>query len=649
MVQGYYGLDEASERLGLSPDKLSQMAQRREIRAFADRGTWKFRTQDVDEMARRLGKGSSPELQLGEAPVKPTSKLGKPLSKLGKPVDPGSDQVDIGKEVIVDSPSGRHKVAGGRKSGHTPTPQPGSDSDVKLVFESSDTDFQLNVDSAVNLGERPSSSKPSSARRKSGLKADSKTPVKSTGPGSDSDVRLVLDATEADFRLVSDSDVTVDEPAPTAKPSSKKKLTDPPSSRTHKKTGLSSGQRADAGVRLVPFDDSGEGSVIMDQPPKSGSDSDIRIELDPGPPASSSGEIPGTGSSTMEIDLDEELQKAEEAAKGKKAKSKVKPKTKTHPDMPARSPFELSGDGSKKVAGQKPPSSDFELTPSDTLQLTPDSDEISLGEVGQGPGTSGINLNRPKDSGINLEKNSGTGTEQIEFELSLDGESAGSGPATPRPQAASPEIDSDSDFELTLDEGGELASADVSPVDDSSSVEGASGDADSEKDIFETDFEMPALDEESSSEAMPLDESDTDLESSDFDLSLNEEDSSSQVVSLEEGQEVDEGAATVAAGQAEGLEGDGEEIDELLGEEKPQEDEEEEAAGSRRPVVTAAPASWGVVPALLLFPCVIIMFLLGLMSFELLHGMWGYKQSYKPTGFVVKAISELIHDKLPDE
>src|SRR5262249_6643137 len=67
MVQGYYTLEEAARVLGMIPDKLSQMAQRREIRAFADRGTWRFRTQDVEEMARRLGRGSSPELQLGEA------------------------------------------------------------------------------------------------------------------------------------------------------------------------------------------------------------------------------------------------------------------------------------------------------------------------------------------------------------------------------------------------------------------------------------------------------------------------------------------------------------------------------------------------------------------------------------------------------
>src|SRR5437763_5468585 len=73
MVQGFYSLDEAARYLGMPPENLSQMAQRREIRAFADRGTWRFRTQDVEELARRLGRGSSPELQLGEAQAPKTT------------------------------------------------------------------------------------------------------------------------------------------------------------------------------------------------------------------------------------------------------------------------------------------------------------------------------------------------------------------------------------------------------------------------------------------------------------------------------------------------------------------------------------------------------------------------------------------------
>ena len=68
MVQGYYTLDEAARILGMTGEELSQMAQHREVRAFADRGTWRFRTQDIEELARRRGQGSNPDLPLGEAP-----------------------------------------------------------------------------------------------------------------------------------------------------------------------------------------------------------------------------------------------------------------------------------------------------------------------------------------------------------------------------------------------------------------------------------------------------------------------------------------------------------------------------------------------------------------------------------------------------
>ena len=56
MVQGYYTIEEAAEILGMAADKLNQMAQRREIRAFADRGTWRVAgSTDVDWEATAIG------------------------------------------------------------------------------------------------------------------------------------------------------------------------------------------------------------------------------------------------------------------------------------------------------------------------------------------------------------------------------------------------------------------------------------------------------------------------------------------------------------------------------------------------------------------------------------------------------------------
>jgi len=96
-------------------------------------------------------------------------------------------------------------------------------------------------------------------------------------------------------------------------------------------------------------------------------------------------------------------------------------------------------------------------------------------------------------------------------------------------------------------------------------------------------------------------------------------------------------------------------VDELLGEDLPDELEEKEEAAEPRArraavaAVAAAPANWGVLPAILMVPCVLVMFVLAMMSFELLHGMWGYKQPYKPTGFIVEPLCDLFGQPLPEK
>src|ERR1700731_1933917 len=67
MAQGYYTLEEAAQILGMTADNLKQIARKGEIRSFQDRGTWRFRVQDIQEMARQRGLGSDTDLVLGEA------------------------------------------------------------------------------------------------------------------------------------------------------------------------------------------------------------------------------------------------------------------------------------------------------------------------------------------------------------------------------------------------------------------------------------------------------------------------------------------------------------------------------------------------------------------------------------------------------
>jgi hypothetical protein len=64
----YYKLEEAARMLGITPDELKRMAQRQEIRYFSDKGNMQFRAQEIEELARRRGRGSDPELQATDKP-----------------------------------------------------------------------------------------------------------------------------------------------------------------------------------------------------------------------------------------------------------------------------------------------------------------------------------------------------------------------------------------------------------------------------------------------------------------------------------------------------------------------------------------------------------------------------------------------------
>ena len=65
----FYTLEEAARVLGMSPEELKSKAQHREIRAFLDGGSWRFRVVDIDELARRRGLGSDAELRLSDLEV----------------------------------------------------------------------------------------------------------------------------------------------------------------------------------------------------------------------------------------------------------------------------------------------------------------------------------------------------------------------------------------------------------------------------------------------------------------------------------------------------------------------------------------------------------------------------------------------------
>jgi hypothetical protein len=89
--------------------------------------------------------------------------------------------------------------------------------------------------------------------------------------------------------------------------------------------------------------------------------------------------------------------------------------------------------------------------------------------------------------------------------------------------------------------------------------------------------------------------------------------------------------------------------EDLLDEEGAAAEEEEVLPGRRAAAVAAAPENWGALPASLLIPTVIILFLAGLMTLELVHSMWGYHSSNKATGVLVDPLTRLFGGDLPKE
>ncbi len=327
---------------------------------------------------------------------------------------------------------------------------------------------------------------------------------------------------------------------------------------------------------------SDESALSVPKVPKSGSDSDVKLQ------AGDSGRHAPDHGSTEELNL-------------------AGPNTPT-PSGP-KTPAPAKGGSSKKLPPQRP-ASEMELSldaGSDDfdLQLTDDeSDEINIGRGGRGgkrPGDSGINLQDPADSGISLEKDSSEFELQLESDAPKKPTSSGKinkSPSSKKIQPVTPppsKQDSDSEFELTLDEGSD---AEATPFD--------SGE---QKDIFETDFEIPAVDDSSSGS-----QTDSALDDSDFEISdASDDESASEVVAIEE----------------EDMEDDLKPIDE-----------------GEPEIVTAAslappkPATWGLIPVIGGSFTLVFMFFVTIMSYELLHSMWGYHAPVKVAGGFVRTVGE---------
>src|SRR5438132_4452589 len=109
MVQ-YYTLEQAAQILRVTPDELKEMARRKDVSSFRDGANLRFRSQEIDELARKRGVGSDAELQLGEAPPKAPGSSSSARRRAQQTGAPGEEDVGRTFDLTVDdepSPSGR--------------------------------------------------------------------------------------------------------------------------------------------------------------------------------------------------------------------------------------------------------------------------------------------------------------------------------------------------------------------------------------------------------------------------------------------------------------------------------------------------------------------------------------------------------------
>lgn len=420
MVQGYYSLEEAAKLLGMPTEDLKGMAQRREIRAFSDGGSWKFRNQDVDELSRTRSLGSDPEIRLAGAPA---SRKGDDI------MDDSDEQVLLDESALsgirLDSGADSEVTVIGMRGGPHD-----SGSDVRLVLndesQQSDSDVRLVPDSGAKIDFGPV-----------------------PRPDDHSDDEVPLGAAGA--KAPSDSDI---------------RLSFEDSAVGKKKSG---GKAADMGrtEEIINLDDSskilgksaggsssGGSSARMKRPKPAPSDSDSDFKFDD---VAAGFKLEGDSSSDFEITGFESSDEVVDIGKEKKKSDSGK----------------LADSDSSKTKGLE----SIRLADDSDIGLgKPDDSDLTSG----GP-DSGINLAAPDDSGISLEE-SGSGSDS-EFELSLDSESendifetdelpafkdedssggdaktaavAAGGKkdkAKPKRKEEETEVSSDSDFELALDD-----------------------------------------------------------------------------------------------------------------------------------------------------------------------------------------------------
>ncbi len=187
MSKKYLSLDEAASMLGMPREEITRLREKGELRGFADRGTWKFKVEDIETLGRSRQADSDPEVPMmlddsesGDAIVIGDDSVPDLFAEdLMVPEDSSSD-----RDLLSNSDSDVRLILDDELADAVSDDLGDSDSDVKLVGDASDSDSDVKL-------------------------ADDATVREITMPDSDSDVKLALPGDGADAISLdrSDSDV----------------------------------------------------------------------------------------------------------------------------------------------------------------------------------------------------------------------------------------------------------------------------------------------------------------------------------------------------------------------------------------------------------------------------------------------------------
>lgn len=234
MAKKYLSLEEAAGQLGISTDQLKKFREQGEIRGFADRGSWKFREQDIEEFLRSRQTDSSPDFPI-ITDNSSSSVLDEPdsedLSSSDSDVrlffdesmfeddDDAKKLANSGSDVRLTGDSGPKLEAGQDDgldfSGWDSDPKlSDSDSDVKLVGAGTEAEVNLNSTSLMSDSEVKLSDSDSDVRLSDDVGNTHEIEMPFTGIDSDSDVKLMgsddllADDSDSDVKLSADLDRT---------------------------------------------------------------------------------------------------------------------------------------------------------------------------------------------------------------------------------------------------------------------------------------------------------------------------------------------------------------------------------------------------------------------------------------------------------